>query len=89
MNYANLTKTSYIKKEGTKTVWIETGKTTEEISENHYNNFINAAPSFRRMGGSETLQRTYTKNGYKVVKLISTSPDKMTKHVYTFDHDMR
>ena len=88
-NYAKMTSTTFEKKPGTKSVWVKDVEYTTEISQEFYNNMVNAAPTFRRLGGSETLQRTYTKNGYKVFKIISTSPDKQTRKVYTFDHDMR
>ena len=34
---------------------------------------------FRRLGGSETVQRSYTSAGYLVTKLTSLSPDRQTK----------
>ena len=45
-----------------------------------------AAPYFRRLGGSETLTREYTKRGYLVTQIVSKSPDRQTKVIrkYTF-----
>jgi N-acetyl-anhydromuramyl-L-alanine amidase AmpD len=40
---------------------------------------------FRRLGGSESVQRAYTCYGYKVDKLTSTSPDKQTKVIREFN----
>ena len=40
---------------------------------------------FRRIGGTETITRNYTCAGYKVVKIVSTSPDKQTKIVREFE----
>ena len=39
---------------------------------------------FRRIGGSEYAERSYTPFGYIVTRLISTSPNRMTRHVRTF-----
>lgn len=40
---------------------------------------------FRRLGGSETLRYSYDKNGNKVAKLTSLSPDRNTKIVRIFN----
>ena len=73
------------KKAGTKTVW-ETYKTEgRDISEQEHKNMVEAAPWFRRLGGSESLQRSYTRRGYKVVRLISTRPDKEERRIFHFD----
>lgn len=79
-----LTKTSFEKKEGTKTVWIETEKETRIVNRDFYRNAVDSVGFFRRLGGSETLQYSYTCDGYKCTKLISTSPDKQVKKVYEF-----
>lgn len=39
---------------------------------------------FRRLGGSEYAERSYTPMGYIITRLISTSPDRETRHVRTF-----
>lgn len=43
---------------------------------------------YRNRGGTETPSYSYTCAGYKVTKLISTSPDKEIKIIreYTFKH---
>lgn len=80
-----LTKLSQTRKPGTKTVW-QTDKTeVDEISEEQYNNCVEAAPFFRRMGGSESLTREYTSWGYKVTQIISTSPDREARSIFKFD----
>jgi hypothetical protein len=71
-----LTKISYEKKAGTKTVWVETEREKREITEEQYKNIIDAVPFFRRLGGSEYLERGYTECGYRVVRILSTSPNK-------------
>jgi len=73
-------------KEGTKTVYeLESEEISEVTSEQHIN-AVNAAPYFRRLGGSETLTREYTKRGYQVTQIVSKSPDRQTKVIrkYTF-----
>jgi len=75
------------RKANTKTVW-ETYKTEGiNITENEHNEMVKAAPWFRRLGGSESLQRSYTRRGYKVVRIISTRPDKQERRVFLFDFD--
>ena len=78
------TSTKYTLKPGTKAAYQEVETKTEVIDRHHYNNFVEAAPFFRRLGGSETLKREHTCRGYNVTKVISTSPDKQTKRVTTF-----
>lgn len=81
-----LTEISYTKKPGTKTVWVETEREQREITEKQYKNIVDAAPFFRRLGGSEYLERGYTECGYRVVRMLSTSPDKehRTERLFNF-----
>lgn len=72
------------KKQGTKTVWIDIDKNTEEISENFYNNFINAAKFFRRMGASVKQDKEYTCRGYLVTRDITTRPSKDLRTITLF-----
>jgi len=75
------------RKPNTKTVW-ETYKTEgRNITEEEHDGMVRAAPWFRRLGGSESLQRSYTRQGYKVVQIISTRPDKQERRVFRFDFD--
>ena len=81
-----LKETRFTLKDGTKTVFIVAeDKETREITEEHYNNYIESAPFFRRLGGSETLTRGYTSAGYKVVKMVSKSPCKTEKVIREFN----
>lgn len=77
------TKTEYIKNPDTKTTYIEMNKEVNEIfDKDHYlTTNDNTIKYFRRFGGKETVTRGYTCAGFKVVKLISTSPDKESKIV--------
>jgi hypothetical protein len=80
-----MTKQYFIKKSGTKNAYELRETETETITETQYNNIINSASFFRRLGGSCTQQRAYTEAGYKVYKDILTSPDKQTKTVTEFN----
>jgi N-acetyl-anhydromuramyl-L-alanine amidase AmpD len=80
-----LTETRLSKNPNTKTTYIVDSNKVEPITESQYNNYINSIPFFRRLGGSESLQRAYTCYGYKVYKLTSKSPDKQTKVVREFN----
>ena len=77
------TKTEYIKNPDTKTTYIQVESEVSEVNEKQYFLTVNdnTIKYFRRLGGKETVQRGYTCAGYKVVKLVSTSPDKETKIV--------
>jgi len=80
-----LTTTKYELKDGTKTVFVETDTKTRDFDEEYYNNIVSSAPFFRRLGGSETLDRCYTSQGYKVYKLTSKSPCKTMKTIREFN----
>jgi hypothetical protein len=75
----------FVKKLGTKNAYQLTETETETITETQYNNIINSASFFRRLGGSCTQQRCFTEAGYKVYKDILTSPDKQTKTIREFN----
>lgn len=76
----------YKKNPNTKTTYIKESERVKEISLEQYENITNndTLKWFRRLGGSETAVKTYTKLGYKTVKLTSSSPDKQIKVVRTF-----
>ncbi len=59
----------------------------KEISEKEYNLLTNndTLKFFRRLGGTETVRKTYTCKGLVITKLISTSPDKEIKVVREFN----
>lgn len=73
-------------KAGTKTVYELESEETKEVTSEQHINAVDAAPYFRRLGGSETLTREYTKRGYLVTQIVSKSPDRQTKVIrkYTF-----
>lgn len=66
------------------TRWTEKDRSEEVIPEGHYDRIIDAAPFFRRLGGSEYFDRRYTKAGMRVYKHISTSPDKTRRTIRIF-----
>lgn len=82
--YAKMIKESYELKEGRKTVYNLIKTEEEYFTETQYKNYIDAAPFFRRLGGSETLERSYTCAGYNVDKITSKSPDRTKKNVARF-----
>ena len=81
-----LTTTKLVKNPNTKTTYIVESKEVETITDKEHNLITcdNTVKWFRRLGGSESLQRSYTCAGYKVYKLTSTSPDKQNKIVREF-----
>lgn len=85
-NYCTMTEKTYELKEGTKGAYKLTEERVVNMSEEDYDNMTSAETQkfFRRLGGSETATRGYTKRGYKVVEIISKSPDKTVKQVRSF-----
>lgn len=81
-----LTETKQIKNPNTKTTYIEQSKEVREITEREYGLLTSndTCKWFRRLGGSETKLMAYTCNGYKCIKLTSTSPDKQNKTIREF-----
>jgi len=60
---------------------------TKEITREQYRNITedDTLKWFRRLGGSETATKGYTCDGYKTIKLISTSPNKEQRTVREFN----
>ena len=81
-----MTKTSLVKNPNTKTTYIVEGEKTEQITKENYNNITSKETQkwFRRLGGSETAQRSYTCRGYLITRLTSVSPDRQNKNIYKF-----
>ena len=50
------------------------------INRTFFNNMTNkeTLKFFRRLGGSETAQKSYTSKGYIITRLLSKSPDRKT-----------
>jgi hypothetical protein len=78
------TKEHQEKKPGTKTVWVTMETETGEMDWGQYQNFVNAASFFRRLGGSCYQQKSYTCRGYNVVKDINTAPSGEIRSITKF-----
>ena len=76
-----MTKTEF-KKVGSK--WVETNKEEREITQEHYNNVVNAKNFMKNLGGYERHEKNYTEIGYVVTRISSISPDKKDKSLYEF-----
>lgn len=80
------TKTTLYKNPTTKTTYIVNDVSSQAVTEKEHQLTTNenTVEWFRRLGGSESVQKSYTCNGYVVTKLVSTSPDRQTKVVREF-----
>ena len=76
-----LTETRLTKNPNTKTTYVVDSKEIETVTEKQHKltTCEDTVKWFRRLGGSETVQRSYTSAGYLVTKLTSVSPDRQTK----------
>lgn len=61
-------------------------KETEKrmITDEHYENIVDAKQFFLNLGGQEIHTKKQTPQGRKVVKIVSISPDCSMKSVYEF-----
>lgn len=77
---------NFIKNPNTKTTYILEDETTKQITKEQYNNICSddTLKFFRRLGGSETAERSYTCRGYLITKLTSKNPNSQTKVIRTF-----
>jgi len=66
--------------------WVKVQEKESPISFINYCNVV--APEtirfFRRLGGSETVKKNYTKAGFLPVEIISTSPDRQSRTTRKF-----
>lgn len=64
----------------------ETTETKESIVDGkQYDNIVDAAGFFRRIGGKERHSKSYTSQGYKTVKIVSTDPSGEHRNTRTFE----
>lgn len=82
--YCKMVKEYYTLKPGTKTAYALDKVEEDEFTEHQYDNYVDAAPFFRRLGGSEYVERSYTCQGYKAFRITSKSPDRQEKRVARF-----
>ena len=89
MKKITVTKIKQVKKANTKTVWVHDETTEEILNEQQYNNCVDddTIKFFRSLGGSETVTRSYTKHGYNITQIVSTSPDKQDRTIRKFAFD--
>jgi len=76
-----LTETRLSKNPNTKTTYVVDSVEVSEVTSRQHSLTTNddTVKWFRRLGGTETVERSYTSAGYLVTKLTSTSPDRQTK----------
>tara|TARA_Y100001937_G_C7054552_1_gene300788 strand:- start:527 stop:796 length:270 start_codon:yes stop_codon:yes gene_type:complete len=81
-----MTQINLTKNPDTKTTYLVDKEVTEEITPTQYRNITSndTLKWFRRLGGSETAQRSHTCRGYNITTLTSTSPDKQSKTIRHF-----
>ena len=67
--------------------WFTVESEQKTISKSFYNNLVDerAIRFFRNLGGIETVQRNYTKMGYIPVRILSTSPNRQTRIIRSFE----
>ena len=81
-NYGMIMTKTEFKKVGSK--WAEVNKEEKEITEEYYNNIVNAKDFMRNLGGYERHEKNYTCIGYIVTRINSISPDRKDKSLYEF-----
>ena len=82
-----LNQKNYIKNPNTKTTYLLDEESSATITEKEYQYTTKAdvLKAFRRVGGTESAIFGYTCNGYKIIKLTSTNPDKTKKIIRNFE----
>lgn len=86
MEQITMTKKRLEKNPSTKTTFNLLDEVTEIIPRERYEFITKPATLkwFRAMGGTETVERSYTCRGYNITRLTSTSPDKQIKVIREF-----
>jgi hypothetical protein len=67
-----------------KTTWNVEKTDFSEISVDVYNSICDSCKFMRRLRGTETVLKNYTCRGYRVVKIVSTSPCKSMRTIREF-----
>ena len=75
-----------IEEEKTGSRWKETGRETELIDLIHYANCVSpdTIRFFKNLGGSERVERSYTKRGYIATQVTSTNPSRDRRTIRRF-----
>ena len=66
--------------------WVMKNAETEQIFFDTVKTIANSVGFFRRLGGTERLEKNYTSMGYVPVKLTSINPDKTAKTIRKFKY---
>lgn len=80
--FVKVTTTNY-SKSGSR--WAAVSEDREDVSVEYYLNTLETVPFFRSLGGSERVEKKYTKYGYIPFRINSISPDRATKIVRKFE----
>ena len=80
-------KTEKFEKVGTQWKINPTQTETKIIPEEWYKNMVNSKGFFRNLGGYERHEKSYTCHGYIVSRIISISPDRKNKSVYSYNFE--
>jgi hypothetical protein len=80
-----LTETRQEKNLNTKTTYLKGVVKVSEITEEHHKNYVESKSFFKNIGGREHHVKGYTRKGYKVVRIVSHSPDAKIKVTRKFD----
>ena len=86
MQTITLNEKRYTKKAGFKNAYLLVEDNTSIVTDRQYqlSTSEDTCKWFRRLGGSETVTRAYTCNGYCPIKVVSTSPNKENKTIREF-----
>ena len=79
-------KITQTKNPNTKTTYIVEKDCTNLITEEQYRNITNedTIKWFRRIGGTESVTKSYTNYGYVPTRIVSTSPNKQDRTLRDF-----
>lgn len=81
-----MTRTKFIRNTN---VWaIGEPEEVSRITEERYNNIVEASPFFENLGATEKITKAYTRKGYKTVQIVSTNPEKTIKVIRIFNFDL-
>ena len=78
-----MTETTQAKNEVNKFETISTVK--KEVSKAFHDNSVKMKAMMKDLGGKEAHTKKWTCEGLVVTKIVSTSPDKLTRIIYEFD----
>jgi len=83
----NFTEKEYSRTDSGKSWRAQPDEVTEKIVDRNFHSNMTSEDTckfFRRLGGSESVERSYTSQGYIVTQLISMDPGRTVRKVRTF-----